>query len=106
MASPVVLGLGGGVDCELALSAPALEQLVNAFGIRAAELIPPATVASERDLLISILTYVREGAGGEQFVAATDTLRAFARRFPHRLTLGGTSVRAALVMLTPAFVLL
>jgi ADP-dependent phosphofructokinase/glucokinase len=98
MASRVVLGLGGGVDCELALSGPGLEQLVDAFGIRAAQLTSPATVASERDLLISILTYVRKGAGGEQFVASPDALRAFARRFPHRLTLGGTSVRAALAM--------
>jgi ADP-dependent phosphofructokinase/glucokinase len=98
MASPVVLGLGGGVDCELALSGPALEQLVDAYGVRTADLTAPAIVSSERDLLISILAYLRKGGGGEHFVASSEGLRTFARRFPHRLTLGGTSVRAAIAM--------
>ena len=98
MASHVVLGIGGGVDCELALSARPLEQLVDAYRIHAAELSSPATVTSERDLVVSILAYLRKGGGGEQFVASSDALRTLARRFPHRLTLGGTSVRAAIAM--------
>jgi ADP-dependent phosphofructokinase/glucokinase len=98
MASSVVLGIGGGVDCELALSAPIVEQLVDVYRVRTAELSAPAIVRSERDLVISILTYVRNGGGGEHFVASAEALRTFARRFPHRLTLGGTSVRAAIAM--------
>ena len=98
MASPVVLGLGGGVDCELTLSTPVLERLVDAYGIRAADLTSSAPVTDERALIVSILAHLRKGGGGEHFAASSDALRAFARRFPHRLTLGGTSVRAAIAM--------
>src|SRR5256714_11137788 len=98
MASRVVLGLGGGVDFEVEVSAPTLEHLVDQFHVRDAELTSPATVTDERDLLISILTYVKKGGGGEHFVASADALHAFAARFPKRITLGGTSVRAAIAM--------
>jgi len=98
MASRVVLGLGGGVDIEIAVSAPALEQLVRRYQIRSAELTPPATVIDERDLLISILAYLKKGGGGEHYVASADALQAFAARFPNRIALGGTSVRAAIAM--------
>jgi ADP-dependent phosphofructokinase/glucokinase len=98
MASHVVLGLGGCVDYELKLSAPTLERLVGEYRIRDAELTSPATVGNERELVISILTYLRKGGGGEHFVASSDALRAFSGRFPNRVTLGGTSVRAGLAM--------
>jgi ADP-dependent phosphofructokinase/glucokinase len=98
MAARVVLGLGGGIDYELEMSAPILSQLVEDYGIRAAELTSPVTVADERDLLISILAYLKKGGGGEHFVASPEGLRAFAERFPKRISLGGTSVRAAIVM--------
>jgi ADP-dependent phosphofructokinase/glucokinase len=98
MSSHVVLGLGGGVDYELKLSAPTLEQLVGEYQIRDAELTSSAAVTNERELVISILTYIKNGGGGEHFVASSDALRAFAVRFPTRATLGGTSVRAAIAM--------
>lgn len=97
-ASRVVLGLGGCVDYELKLTAGVLEQLVAEHGIVAAELTSPAAVTSERDLVVSILGYVARGAGGEHFVASTPALSAFVNRFPHRETLGGTSVRAGILM--------
>jgi ADP-dependent phosphofructokinase/glucokinase len=100
MANParVVLGLGGCVDYELKLTADVLDQLIADYGVRAAELTPAAPVVSERDLVVSILRYVARGGGGEHFVASAPALSAFAGRFPHRTTLGGTSVRAGLVM--------
>jgi ADP-dependent phosphofructokinase/glucokinase len=98
MASHVVLGLGGCVDYELKVSAPTLEQLVDEYQIRDAELTSPATVRNERELVISILTYIRKGGGGEHFVASSDALRAFSGRFPTRVALGGTSVRAGMTM--------
>ena len=97
-ASRVVLGLGGCVDYELKLNAAVLEQLIIEYGIVAAELTSPATVAGERDLVVSILGYVARGGGGEHFVASAPALSEFANRFPHRLTLGGTSVRAGILM--------
>jgi ADP-dependent phosphofructokinase/glucokinase len=98
MASHVVLGLGGCVDYELKVSAPTLERLVGEYQIRDAELTSPATVGNERELVISILTYMRKGGGGEHFVASADALRAFSERFPKLVTLGGTSVRAGTTM--------
>ncbi|QYN33892.1 ADP-dependent glucokinase/phosphofructokinase [Pseudonocardia sp. DSM 110487] len=97
-ASRVVLGLGGCVDYELTLTADVLERLVTEYGVRAAELTGPATVAGERDLVVSILGYVARGGGGEHFVASAPALEAFAGRFPHQATLGGTSVRAGILM--------
>jgi ADP-dependent phosphofructokinase/glucokinase len=97
-ASRVVLGLGGCIDYELKLTAGVLEQLVAEYGIVAADLVSPATVTSERDLVVSILGYVARGGGGEHFVASAPALETFAARFPHRATLGGTSVRAGILM--------
>jgi ADP-dependent phosphofructokinase/glucokinase len=97
-ASRVVLGLGGCVDYELKLTAPVLQQLIIEYGIVAADLTSPAEVAGERDLVVSILGYVARGGGGEHFVASAPALSAFADRFPHRQTLGGTSVRAGILM--------
>jgi ADP-dependent phosphofructokinase/glucokinase len=97
-ASRVVLGLGNCVDYELKLTAEVMEQLVVDHGISAGELTSPATVTDERDLVISILSYIARGGGGEHFVASADALSTFAGRFPYRTTLGGTSVRAGIVM--------
>ncbi|SDT37642.1 ADP-dependent glucokinase/phosphofructokinase [Actinoplanes derwentensis] len=97
-ASRVVLGLGGCVDYELKLTAEVLEQLVTEYGVTAAELSSPATVTSERDLVVSILSYVARGGGGEHYVASAASCETFANRYPHRATLGGTSVRAGILM--------
>lgn len=97
-ASRVLLGLGGCVDYELKVTAGVLEQLIAEHGIAAADLTAAATVTSERDLVVSILGYVARGAGGEHFVASAPALSTFANRFPHRETLGGTSVRAGILM--------
>ncbi|HEX9999264.1 MAG TPA: ADP-dependent glucokinase/phosphofructokinase [Actinoplanes sp.] len=96
--SRVVLGLGGCVDYELKLTADVLEKLITAYRIGAAELASPGAVTSERDLVVSILGYVARGGGGEHFVAAAPVLETFAGRFRHRATLGGTSVRAGLLL--------
>ncbi|MEU4235876.1 ADP-dependent glucokinase/phosphofructokinase [Actinoplanes sp. NPDC026619] len=98
-ASRVVLGLGGCVDYELKLTAVPLQQLIVDYGIVAADLTSPApVVAGERDLVVSILGYVARGGGGEHFVASAPALATFANRFPNRETLGGTSVRAGILM--------
>jgi ADP-dependent phosphofructokinase/glucokinase len=101
MASPsrVLLGLGGCVDYELKLTAEILEDLIIEYGVTTADLASPAgTVTDERDLVVSILRYVSRGAGGEHYVASAPALSTFASRFPHRETLGGTSVRAGILM--------
>ena len=99
-ASRVLLGLGGCVDYEVKLTAEVLEKLIIEYGVAAADLTSPAavTVTGERDLVVSILRYVARGGGGEHYVASAPALPAFANRFPHRETLGGTSVRAGILM--------
>ena len=88
----------GCVDYELQLSSSMLEQLVAEYQIRDAELTASVSVTSERDLIISMLAYIKQDVGGERFVASADALSTFAGRFPKRISLGGTAVRAALAM--------
>jgi ADP-dependent phosphofructokinase/glucokinase len=98
VASRVVLGLGGCIDYELKLSSSTLQQLVAGHEIRDRELTLSVPVTDERSLIISLLAHMKRGAGGEYFAASSETLRGFADRFPRRISLGGTSVRAALAM--------
>jgi ADP-dependent phosphofructokinase/glucokinase len=98
VASRVVLGLGGCVDYELRLSSSTLQQLIAEYEIQDSELALSVPVTDERNLIISVLAHMKHGAGGEHFAASSATLRRFARRFPTRISLGGTSVRAALAM--------
>lgn len=98
MGSRVVLGLVGCVDYELQLSSTMLEQLVAEHKIRDSELTSSVPVTNERDLIISMLAYIKQDVGGERFVASSDALSTFAARFPKRISLGGTAVRAGLAM--------
>jgi len=98
MRSQVVLGLGGGIDFELKPSVQTLEQLIEEYGISLVELSTSMRVTTERDLVISILAYIKRGGGGEQFIASAGALHTFAERFPRRVTLGGTSTRAAIAL--------
>jgi ADP-dependent phosphofructokinase/glucokinase len=75
-----------------------LEQLVAEHEIHDSELALSVPVTDERNLVISVLAHMKRGAGGERFAASAEALRGFARRFPGRISLGGTSVRAALAM--------
>lgn len=45
-----------------------------------------------------MLGLVRDGVGGERYVASSSVLESFAARFARRITLGGTNVRAAVVL--------
>jgi hypothetical protein len=78
MTSSVVPGLGGCVHYEQGLLT-SLERLIEDYQIHAAELISGTAVRTERDLLISILDYIRRGGCGERFVASTEVLAEFAR---------------------------
>jgi ADP-dependent phosphofructokinase/glucokinase len=94
----LVLGLGGTVDYEIVWDSGVLEGLVVEYGIRAAELNRSVAIETERDLVISLLAFLRDGGGGERYVASSRLIEDFAARFEKRITLGGTCVRAALAM--------
>lgn len=98
MTQRFALGFGNNVDYELVWDGAVLERLVIEHGIRADELDRPVRISSERDLVISILGFVRSGRGGERFIASPAVVDAFAAHFAKHVSLGGTSVRAAIAM--------
>jgi ADP-dependent phosphofructokinase/glucokinase len=94
----VVLGLGGTIDYEVEWDSTVIEGLIEDFAIDAAELDRFIPVDSERNLVVAILSHLRDGVGGERFITSSDTVKTFASRFRKRITLGGTCVRAGLAM--------
>jgi len=94
----LVLGLGGTVDYEIDWDPAVLEALIVEYGILDRELDETVPVDSERALVVTLLAFVKRGAGGERFVASSGIVERFAARFDKRVTLGGTCVRAALAM--------
>ena len=94
----IVLGLGGTVDYEIAWDSVVLEAMILEHGVATAELDRAIPVDSERDLLVTLLAFLRDGVGGERFVATTAIIESFAQRFRTRVTLGGTCVRATIAM--------
>ena len=93
-----VLGLGGTVDYVVDLDPATIQALVDAHGIGPDELHRFAPIHDERSLLTSLLAFVATGTGGERFVSSPAVVEDFAARFPTRVDLGGTCVRAALAM--------
>ena len=98
MSEKIALGFCNNVDYEIVWDAAVLESLVARYRIGADELRIDGEIGTERQLLISILGFMRAGVGGERFVDTSDLLERFAARFDKKITLGGTSVRAAIAM--------
>ncbi|QHC59446.1 ADP-dependent glucokinase/phosphofructokinase [Rathayibacter sp. VKM Ac-2760] len=90
----IVLGLGGTVDYEIDWDDDVVQALAEEYGIRADELTRTAPVTTERDLVVALLAFLADGAGGERFASSSRIVEEFAQRFPRRITLGGTGVRA------------
>lgn len=98
MGEHIVLGLGNNIDYEIVWNSQVFEQLIVEYGITASELCTNKRIVTTRDLVISILGFLTSEAGGERFVASPEIIEDFARRFQYKITLGGTSVRAAIAM--------
>jgi ADP-dependent phosphofructokinase/glucokinase len=94
----VVLGLQGTVDYELEWDAGILERVAAEYGLTTAHLDSHTEISDERSLVRALLAFLRDGTGGERFVASSAIVEQFAARFTNRITLGGTCVRAALAM--------
>lgn len=98
MSEKIALGFCNNIDYEIVWRADVLEDLIRLYRIDAEEIDPGRIVESERDLVLSILGFMRASAGGERFVANSDIIEQFAARFQKKITLGGTSMRAAIAM--------
>jgi ADP-dependent phosphofructokinase/glucokinase len=66
--------------------------------VREEELDIDTPVSDERQLVVSILSFLKSGGGGERFVASPEIIESFARRFQCSVTLGGTPIRAAIAL--------
>jgi ADP-dependent phosphofructokinase/glucokinase len=94
----IALGFGNNIDYEIVWSSRILEELIIRYDIGEDELHVDRAIHCERDLVISILSFLKAGFGGERFVSAKGVIEHFSRRFEKKITLGGTSVRAAIAM--------
>ncbi|NQT61234.1 MAG: hypothetical protein HQ557_19885 [Bacteroidetes bacterium] len=98
MGEQIVLGLGNNIDYEIVWDSTIFSSLVDRFSIDSSEITTGAPIASVRDLLISILGFMSRGVGGERYVESLEIIEDFSRVFNKKITIGGTSVRAAIAM--------
>ncbi|MFZ1770208.1 MAG: ADP-dependent glucokinase/phosphofructokinase [Caldilinea sp.] len=98
MQANIALGLGNNIDYEIVWNSKVIEALITRYAIRADELSADGVITSERDLVISILSFLKSGTGGERWVSSPAVIEQFAQHFAMNITLGGTSVRAAIAM--------
>jgi ADP-dependent phosphofructokinase/glucokinase len=98
MGKDIVLGLGDNIDYEIYLNSAILKKIIYENGIIGSEININKEINSPRDLLLSILGFLRQGAGGERLVPNVKIIEQFTARFEKKITLGGTAVRAAIVM--------
>ena len=98
MKEKIALGLGDNIDYEIVWNSKVIEDLIIRYSIHDDELSANREVNCERDLVISILSFLKSGTGGERFVSSSAIIEQFSQNFEKKITLGGTSVRAAIAM--------
>lgn len=98
MKEKIILGLGNNIDYEIVWNSKVFEDMIAKYEIRHDELSKEIAVNNERDLVVSILGFLKEEVGGERYVSSPDIIEKFAKNFERRITMGGTSVRAATAM--------
>jgi len=98
MKEKIALGLGDNTDYELVWNSGMYESLITRYGIHDSELSSNIEINSERDLVVTILSFLKSGNGGERFVSSSDILEKFSQNFDNKITLGGTSIRSAIAM--------
>jgi ADP-dependent phosphofructokinase/glucokinase len=94
----IVLGLGNSIDYEIRWDSAVFEGLIRKFGLSGAELNTNTPIKTERDLLITILGFLKDSGGGECFVGDPAIIENFSSHFKNKITLGGTGIRAAIAM--------
>lgn len=94
----IALGFGNNIDYEIEWDSDVVQDLTVQYDIHDADLSINRVIHNERDLLLSILGFLKAGVGGERFVNSPPTIELFSKRFDKKITLGGTSVRAAIAM--------
>lgn len=98
MNEKIALGFGDNIDYEIVWNSRVIENLISQYDLHADELDINRVINGERDLVISILSFLKSGIGGERIVASSAILEHFSHSFEKKITLGGTPVRAAVAM--------
>jgi len=98
MGERVVLGMSSTVDDEIVWDEVTLANLVVELGIEPHDLGRRESVEDLRGLVAALLSHVAEGSGAEHYVSTPGPLAQFVARFENRRTLGGTGVRAGIVL--------
>lgn len=99
-ASPrdIVMGLAGTVDVELEWSASIWSDLAREDGVGVADIDPLLPIVDLRSALQVTFGLMAAGRGNEVFLSSSAIAWTIADRFHHRVTLGGTNIRAAILM--------
>ena len=92
------MGLCNNSASESVWDSRVVEALIIRCDIRDAEVSAGREIHSERDLVVSILSFLKSGIGGERFVSSSAIIEQFSQNFAMEITLGGTSVRSAIAM--------
>lgn len=98
MKEKIALGFGNNTDYEIVWNSKVIEDLIHQYDIRNDELDVNRVITCERDLTISILSFLQISGGGERFVSSSNIVEQFSQKFSKKVTIGGTSVRAAIAM--------
>jgi len=94
----IALGLGDNIDYEIKPDKDIFEKLLHTYTIREKDIHNSDTIESMRDLICSILYFMKTAAGGERFVVSPGIIEEFSSYFKYKITIGGTSPRAAIAM--------
>ncbi len=94
----IALGFGNNIDYEIKWDSAIFEHFISKYNIQQNELDTHIIINSERDLVVSILAFLQDSSGGERFIVGSTVIEDFSLNFENKVTLGGTPVRAAIVM--------
>lgn len=94
----VALGFTNTVDYEAVWDAAALERLMSKHGLVQSDVLPWPRIDTMRQLLGTVLWHFSQGSGCGQFVENGVLFDELLSCLTCKITLGGTAVRAALVL--------
>ena len=98
MSKAIALGLGNNIDYEITWDSKVIEDLIVQYEIKADEIDSINRIKCIRDLILSILFFLKTETGEERFVEDLVVIEEFSSLFHNAVTVGGTSPRAAIAM--------
>ena len=98
MKEKIALGVHTVIDWECDWDLEILFDLIEFYQINDNEIREIFPIATERELLLTSLALMKLGKGDELIPEYEEDVKTFARRFPYRVTVGGTAGRAAIAL--------